>query len=116
MRYRNLQLRTKFTDIQRADLQTLHFNVTLYFQKLVHFCLASSESESGNRSAVSDSVRVPWTVARQAPLSMGFSRPEYWSGWPFPSPGDLPHPGIESGVPALLVDSSPSEQFHKMAV
>ena len=36
-----------------------------------------------------------WTVARQAPLSMGFSRQEYWSGLPFPSPGDLPHLGIE---------------------
>ena len=40
----------------------------------------------------------PWPVAYQAPLSMGFSRQEYWSGVPFPSPGDLPHPGIE---PAL---------------
>ena len=38
---------------------------------------------------------IPWTVARQAPLSMGFSRQEYWSGLPFPSPGDLPNPGIE---------------------
>ena len=36
----------------------------------------------------------PWTVAHQAPLSMGFSRQEYWSGLPFPSPGDLPDPGI----------------------
>ena len=37
----------------------------------------------------------PWTVAHQSPLSMGFSRQEYWSGLPFPSPGDLPNPGIE---------------------
>ena len=37
----------------------------------------------------------PWTVARQAPLSMGFSRQEHWSRWPFPSPGDLPDPGTE---------------------
>ena len=37
----------------------------------------------------------PWTVAQQAPLSMGFSRQEYWSGLPFPSPGDLPNPGIK---------------------
>ena len=36
-----------------------------------------------------------WTVAPQAPLSMGFSRQEYWSGWPFPSPGDIPNPGIK---------------------
>ena len=43
----------------------------------------------------------PWTVAYQTPPSMGFSRQEYWSGLPFPSPGDLPHPGIETGSPAL---------------
>ena len=40
----------------------------------------------------------PWTVARQAPLSMEFSRQEYWSGLPFPSPGDLPNPGLNSGL------------------
>ena len=51
----------------------------------------------------------PWTVAYQAPLSMGFSRQEYWSGLPFPSPGDLPDPGIESGFPALEADSLTSE-------
>ena len=51
----------------------------------------------------------PWTVARQAPLSMGFSRPEYWSGLPFPSPGDLPNPRIEPGSPALQADSLSSE-------
>ena len=42
----------------------------------------------------------PWPVAHQAPLSMGFSRQEYWSGQPSPSPGDLPNPGIEPGSPA----------------
>ena len=41
----------------------------------------------------------PWTVAHQAPLSMGFFRQEYWSGFPFPSPGDLPDPGVESTSP-----------------
>ena len=51
----------------------------------------------------------PWTVARQAPLSMGFSRQEYWSGLPFPSPGDLPNPGIEPGSPVLQADALPSE-------
>ena len=51
----------------------------------------------------------PWTVARQAPLSMGFSRQEYWSGLPFPSPGDLPDPGIEPRSPALQADSLPTE-------
>ena len=48
----------------------------------------------------------PWTVAHQAPLSMGLSRQEYWSGLPFPSPGDLPDPGMEPRSPALQVDSS----------
>ena len=51
----------------------------------------------------------PWTVARQAPLFMGFSRQEYWSGLPLPSPGDLPNPGIEPGSPALQADSLLSE-------
>ena len=61
-----------------------------------------------SRSAVSDSV-TQWTIARQAPLSMGFSKEEYWSGLPFPSPGDLPNPEIEPGSPALQADSLPSE-------
>ena len=48
----------------------------------------------------------PWTVPHQAPLSMGFSRQEYWSGLPFPSPGDLPdHPGIEPRSPTLQADT-----------
>ena len=51
----------------------------------------------------------PWTVAHQAPPSMGFSRQEYWSGLPFPAPGDRPNPGIEPGSPALLADALPSE-------
>ena len=55
-----------------------------------------------------------WTVARQAPLSMGFSRQEYWSGLPFPSPGDLPDPGIEPGSPALQTDSLPTESIETL--
>ena len=43
----------------------------------------------------------PWTVANEAPPSMGFSRQEYWSGLPFPSPGNLPDSGIKAGSPAL---------------
>ena len=50
-----------------------------------------------------------WTVAHQAPLSMGFSRQEYWSGLPFPSPENLPDPGIELWSPALQADSLPSQ-------
>ena len=51
----------------------------------------------------------PWTVARQAPLSMGFPRQDYWSGLPFLPPGDLPDPGIEPTSHALQADSFPSE-------
>ena len=51
----------------------------------------------------------PWTVAYQAPLSMEFSRQEYWSGLPFPSPGDLPDPGNEPGSSALQAGALPSE-------
>ena len=50
-----------------------------------------------------------WTVTYQAPPSMGFSRQEYWGGLLFPSPGDLPNPGIKPGSPALQADALPSE-------
>ena len=55
----------------------------------------------------------PLTVACQAPLSMGFSRQEYWSGLPFPSPGDLPDLGIEPQSPASQADSLPTELRRK---
>ena len=55
----------------------------------------------------------PWTVACQSPLSVEFSRQEYWNGLPFPSPGDLPNPGIEPGSVALQADSLPSERPRK---
>ena len=51
----------------------------------------------------------PWTVVHQFPLSMGFSRQEYWSGLPCPLPGDLPNPGIKPRSPALQADSLPAE-------
>ena len=51
----------------------------------------------------------PWTVAHQAPPSMEFSKQEYWSGLPFPSPGDLPDPGIKPRSPALQADTLSSE-------
>ena len=51
----------------------------------------------------------PWTAAHQAPLSMGFSRQEHWKGRPFPSPGDLPNPGIEPRSPTLQAGSLPAE-------
>ena len=51
----------------------------------------------------------PWTLAYQAPPSLGFSRQEYWTGLPFPSPGDLPNPGIKPGSPVLQADALLSE-------
>ena len=57
---------------------------------------------------MSDSL-IPWIVACQASLSMGFPRQEYWSGLPFASPGDLPNAGIKPRSPALWADSLPSE-------
>ena len=57
---------------------------------------------------MSDS-ETPWTIARQALLSMGFSRQGYWSGLPFPSPGDLPDPGIGPRSPTLQAEALSSE-------
>ena len=68
--------------------------------------------ESKSESEVTQSyptLATPWTVAYQAPLSMRFSRQEYWSGLPLLSPGDLPDPGIEPGSPALESDALTSE-------
>ena len=76
------------------------------------FFTALCVCESISCSIVSDSVS-PWTVARQAPLSMEFSMQECWSGQPFPSPGDLPDPGIEPRSPALQADSLSSEPAGK---
>ena len=58
----------------------------------------------------------PWTVAYQAPQSMEFSRQEYWSGLLFPSPGDVPNPGIEPGSPALQADALPFEPPEKPTI
>ena len=69
---------------------------------------AETERKSVSCSVVSDSA-TPWTVAPQAPLSMGFPRQENWSGLPFPSPGDLPIPGIEPLSATLQADFLPFE-------
>ena len=61
-----------------------------------------------SRSVVSDSA-TPWAVARQAPLSLVFSRQEYWSGLPFHSPEELPNPGLKPWSPALQAGSLPFE-------
>ena len=59
----------------------------------------------GTRLSHIQCFETPWTVVHQASLSMGFSRQEYWTEQPFPSPGDLPDPGIKPGSPALHADS-----------
>ena len=68
-------------------------------------CIQSESEVTQSRLTLCD----PWTVVGQAPLSMGFSRQEYWSGLPFPSPRNLPDPGIEPESPVLQADSLPSE-------
>ena len=85
-----------------------HENIFLSSHLLINFwsLMIKSESESVSRVRLFET---PLTRAHQAPLSMGFSRPEYWSGLPFPSPGDLSDPGIERGYPALQSNSLLSE-------
>ena len=69
-------------------------------------CRRKKESEVAH---LCPTLWIPWTVVYQASLSMGFSRQEYWSGLPFPSPGDLPDPGIKPRSPALQAGALPSE-------
>ena len=75
-------------------------------EKTSHFSWVSEWVKSLSRVRL---FATPWTVAHQAPLSMGFSRQEYWSGLPFISPGDLPDPRIKPRSPALQADTLTSE-------
>ena len=81
-----------------------------YFK--VYSLLQSSMRVCSVASAVSDFVTL-WTVAFQAPLSMGFSRQECWSGFPCPPPADLPGPGVKPASPVLQVDSLTTEPLEK---
>ena len=81
--------------------------------KSLEIIKSRSETEVKSLSCVRLFVTL-WTVAYQAPPSMGSSRQEYWSGLPFPSPGDLPDPGIELGSPALQADALFSEPPRKL--
>ena len=78
----------------------LHDPSPLYVYLFSSVCLFYKDVCMSAKSLVSDSFVTLWTVALQAPLSMGFSRQEYWSGLPCPSPGDLPNPETEPGSPA----------------
>ena len=66
-----------------------------------HFQTMHEKCGGGLVAQSCPTLAAPWTAARQALLSVGFSRQEYWSGLPFPSPGDLPNPGIKPGSSAL---------------
>ena len=98
-------------------ISKFHWNFLTYSKE--RKCESVSHSVISNSLVVVVSkscpaVVIPRSAACQAPLSMGFSRREYWSGLPFPSPGDLPNPGIELGSLALQADSLPSEPPGKL--
>ena len=84
-------------------------------QAILFNSLTKNQVSEVAQSLVSNSA-TPWSVAYQAPLTVGFSRQEYWNGLPFPSPGDLPNPGIEPGSPTLQADGLPSELPGKLQV
>ena len=95
---------------QNWNLQVKKEYVYNFIIKILNFKISVCVHES--HPVMSNSV-TPETVACQSPLSMDFSRQEYWSGLPFLSPGDLPNPGIEPGSPALQADSLTSKQLLK---
>ena len=88
----------------------VHIIKAMVFSVVTYGCeswtVKKAESEVAQSLSRVRLFATPWTVAYQAPPSMGFSRQECWSGLPFPSPGDLPDPGNEPGSPALRADAS----------
>ena len=88
----------------------MHIYLPTSVSQLIHFMLIYHIHKVKVKSLSRVWIFVtPWTIAYQVPSPMGFSRQEYWIGLPFPSPGDLPNPGIKSGFPALQSDALPSE-------
>ena len=87
-------------------VKTIVFPVAMYGCE--SWTIKKAESESVSRSVVSDSLQSHGLYLAQAPLSMEFSREEYWSGLPLSSPGDNPDPGVKSRSPTLQADSLPS--------
>ena len=88
------------------------FQLLLFSDHIFHIAYASLKLSLESESQVAQSCLTlchPMDCSLQAPQSMEFSRQEYWSGLPFPSPGDLPAPGIEPRSPALQADALPSE-------
>ena len=85
------------------DKNGFYINITVIYK--INLLLHINESEQVKLLSCVRLFVTPWTVAHQDPPFMEFSRQEYWSGLPFPSPGDLPNPGIEHGSPALQADA-----------
>ena len=108
--------------LQNQELERQHDYTNMYLLKTMSWAdMQKSKRPRENESekwkwsrSVLRLFVTPWNVAYQAPLSMGFSRQEYWSGLPFPSSGDLPNPGIKLWSPALQADALPSELPGKM--
>ena len=104
---------------ETSDGQILVSKTNLLTQSNVKSVNHIFHCKSGVRIQKKDSAKscptlaIPWTVAYQVPMSMGFSREEYWSRLPFPFPGELPDPGIEPGSPALQADSLPTKLWGK---
>ena len=91
----------------RLLLQGHGYDMNRAWASYVYMCVCVSHS------VMSDSLQTPWTLAYQTPLFMEFSRQEYWSGLPFPSPWDHPDSGIKPRSPALMADSLPSKPVGK---
>ena len=85
----------------------LHYCITLSIAHKSWWHLSASFATKSESCSVASNSATPWTVAHQIPLSMEFSRQEYWNGLPFPFPGDLPNSGIEPRSPALHLPSEP---------
>ena len=92
--------------------QRVPWNYFFFLINEIQLCLLTKKVKVKSLSRV-QLFATPWTVARQALLSMGFSRQENWSGLPYPSPGDLPNPGIEPRSPTLQTNALPSESQGK---
>ena len=96
--------------IQGNRTNKRHFiSISIYLSISISICLFIYMLAVGLVTNSCLTLVTPQTVARQAPLPMGFSRQGYWSGLPFPAPGDLPDPGIKLESPVLWADSLPAE-------
>ena len=84
------------------QLQLAHFHTSRFFWKQKR---RKRKKKNSSRFSYVQLFATPWTVARQAPLSIGLPRQEYWSGLPFPSPGNPPNPGIEPGSPVTAASA-----------